>query len=692
MQFPYGVTFYPELWTRSEINEAFAVIKKSGLEVIRFGEVSWGEIEPKDGKFDFRIFDYAFKLAGKLGLTIVLGLGVSQAPQWLLTKHPEFRPIGSDGSLHPEYGPRPNVCRDNPRFKKYVKRYLDKVVRRYARNKALAMWQIDNEPTYPPLDLTRSDVDFCHCKETRKSFASWLKSRYPSLQKLNEALGTSFWSGRFSSFSDIPTPKGGFWDAGNPHLYLEWYRFKSVQLSNWLKWLKKLVKSKDEKHPIGTNNFVGICCRTPDNFKLAEGMDYYGWDIYPKGTLNSPESLAEHADHWRGICDANNAQFILSELQGGRNVRWGYGGRVRGEEIRTWAHQVVAHGAKGILYHALRPPLFGSETGGFGILGIGGEETDKLAKIKTTSSELKKVWSKLEGAKLKAKVAIVYLKSSEVQAYQEEGPPRPVPPKWIGGRADLGLMYGLDGLAGAYRLLWNSHQPVDFIFEPNLARDIFSYDVILLPNPYVLEASSAQALAKFVRRGGVLITEARFGMKDELAHLRTKPYLEALFSVKYLDTETLENDLKLKKHGGSITGFRDLVETGQGVVDLFEDGQPALIVKKIGRGTIVYACFSLFPNLIKHENRKLITTLRKYLPAPDYKIQTQGEVEVIPWQGKSLFLYVINHSDQRAKVKISLEKGAKKARDVLSDFSCEIKQGTLQLPLMSREVKLLEVK
>ncbi|MCX5750517.1 MAG: beta-galactosidase [Candidatus Saganbacteria bacterium] len=691
MQNPFGVTFYPELWSKNEVKEAFVLIKKSGFNIIRFGEISWGEVEPKDGKFDFRAFDEAFKIAQKLGLKILLGLGVSQAPQWLIAKHPEFKQVSSCGFTHPEYGPRPNVCRDNPRFLKYAKRYVEKVLKRYAKHPALAMWQIDNEPNYPPLDLTNNCLDFCHCPATRKAFIDWLRERYKTIDKLNQAMGTSFWGNRLGNFADIATPKGGFWDAGNPHFYLEWMRFKSEQLSKWLCWLKGLVRKYDKEHPVGTNNFVGICCRTPDHLKLARGMDYYGWDVYPKGTRNSPESLAEHADHWRGICEANNAAFILSELQGGRNVRWGYPGWVKGEEIYTWSHQVAAHGAKGILYHALRPPLFGSETGGFGILGADGGETDRLQEIVKAGKELKQVWPIIKDAKLKAEIAIVYLKSAEIQTYQEEGPVRSVPAGWVGGRGDIGLMYGLDSIAGAYRVLWDWDLPGEFLFEDNLAKELPSYKAILLPNPYLLDTKTAQALMQFVKNGGSLITEARFGMKDELGHLRPQPFLQNFFSVRYIGTEVIEGEKTLKKLGGKITGFRDLIETKEEVAGYFEDGKPALILKKVGKGTIVYATFSLFANLLKYENLNIVRWLRKHLPEPFYKLKASEEVEIVPWEDKDLFFYAINHADKEEKVKITLQNKVKKAEDLLGKSDCVVLQGTIQFSLMPRGVKLIKV-
>jgi beta-galactosidase len=252
-------------------------------------------------------------------------------------------------------------------------------------------------------------------------------------------------------------------------------------------------------------------------------------------------------------------------------------------------------------------------------------------------------------------------------------------------------MYGLDSIAGAYRILWDWDLPGEFLFEDNLVKGISGYKAILLPNPYLLDTATAQALVKFVQDGGSLITEARFGMKDELGHLRPQPFLQGFFSVKYVGTEVIEGETKLQKMGGRISGFKDLVETREGVVDCFEDGRPALIVKRVGKGRVVYAAFSLFANLLKYENLNIVRWLRNHLPEPFYKLKASEEVEVVPWENGSLFFYVINHADREEKVQITLKNKIKKAKDLLAKPDCAVRQGTIQFSLVPRGVRLIKV-
>jgi len=601
----FGVTFYPDQWPKDYWDKAFKEIKETGFELVRFGEMAWDWIEQKDNKFCFEELDHALALCEKHKLKVVLGIPTAQAPQWLVNKFPEVLHIAQDGYVHPSFGPRPNACRDNPTYKSLAERLTKKMAQRYAKHPALLMWQIDNEPNYPPLDLTHNK-DYCHCQASQAAFREWAKDKYKDIEVLNQIWGTKFWTGTFSSFEEVTSPKAGMWDAGNPHIYLDWFRFKSDSLNNWLKQLKSMVREYDKEHKIGTNSFTSIPNRIADHEILSQHMDWFGWDIYPKGTQNSSESLAQIADYFRSACHVNGAEFIVSELQGGPNVRWGDPKYVSKDDIREWVSLLQGHGAKIVLFHNWRPPLFGSETGGFGILKADGTPTERLEAIKTSIREAKKVKAKDSTPS----AAIVYLRSSDIQTYQEEGLARPTAPGWFSGRVELGLLFGANSLAGAYRVLYDKAQPSDFIFQKQLEEGNFSYKLLLLTNPYLLSQKQAQVLHEFVSRGGMLLCESRFGLKDEYGRLYEKPLLEEFFGVKHLYTEILEDPADIKEVKAVACGFRDVISSDSGISLKFKDGKPALIKKKIGKGQVLYATFSLFPSLVKGENRKMVDYLR----------------------------------------------------------------------------------
>ncbi|KAF0135130.1 MAG: beta-galactosidase [Candidatus Saganbacteria bacterium] len=599
----FGVTYYPDQHPRDSWDEEFSKIKKTGFEIVRFLEMAWDFIEPAEGKWSFDDLDHAINLCEKHKLKVVLGVPVAQAPQWLVKKHPEILHAANDGTIHPEYGPRPNACRDNPIFKQYAETLTKVLAQKYAKHPALFMWQIDNEPGYPPLDLT-DNKDYCHCLHTKQAFIEWAKSRYGSIEKLNDAWGTKFWTGTFSAFDEISTPKGGMWDAGNPHIYLDWFRFKSENISKWLINLKKIIREHDKEHKVGTNSFTSIPNRIVDHSIISHKMDWFGWDIYPKGTENTEESLSQIASYWRSICQASGSEFIVSELQGGSTVRWGCGEAVSGKDISSWVNLLAKQGAKIILFHNWRPPLFGSETGGFGILKPDGSTTERHQAIIKIIQEY---GSRLRQSGLRvtedapSSVCIYYSKDSEIQTFQEEGFSRPCSPKWFSGRGNLGLFFGLNSIAGAYRLASNKNRNLSFVFDLNSLNCKF----LLLTNPYLLSTNDFENIQSFIEGGGKVISESRLGVKDENGHLHMNPLFEKLLNVESISTEIINNSMKLKNIKALAYGFRDIVklkDSKSKVLLKFSDELPAIIERNIGKGKIVYAAFSMFSSMLESNN------------------------------------------------------------------------------------------
>ncbi|MFH1825865.1 MAG: alpha-amylase family protein [bacterium] len=582
---PFGVTYYPDQWPKETWDKTFAEIKKAGFNIVRFGEMAWDWMEPKPGKFNFKELDYAMALCKKHGLKVLLGIPTSQVPLWFHRKFPGSQPIAQDGTKYPEFGPRPNICKDNKNYRKLAERLAKKLVSRYKNHPALLMWQLDNEPVYPPLDHTTSN-DYCHCPDSRRAFFNWAKKKYGSIKELNKVWGMRFWTNSLSSFEDIQTPKGGIWDAGNPHVFLDWFRFKTDSLKAWIENLAQIVRKIDKEHKVGTNGFVGIVTRTPDHSLMTEKMDWYGLDIYPLGGRMDQRSYEFMLDLWRSFTRGTKAEFHVTELQGGQNVRWGNPGYVKGPEIKGWTETAFKHGVKSLLYHNWRPPLFGAETGGFGILQQDGSSTKRLETIKKLAKNIRHSSFVIRHSD----IAIAYLHNSEIQTFQEQGPPRGIAGQWEPVRTDIGLMHALDSISGAHLVAYKKDQPVDFIFERDLDSGKLPYKTILLPNPYLLSKKQYNNLKKWVQAGGTLITEARFGLKDENGHLYEKPLMEDLLGVKY------EYTVPTKK------GFFDGLK-----------GKPKkekLITKKIGKGKVVCANFSLFLQ-IRNGNKRLQKMIRK---------------------------------------------------------------------------------
>lgn len=688
-KFPFGVTFYPDQWPKDYWDRAFSEIAATGFSVVRFGEMAWDWIEPSDGAYDFKGMEEALDTASKHNIKVLLGIPTSQAPMWFIKKYPAARPVDNDGIPYPEYGPRPNVCKNNPDYLRHAERLLKTMVKKFRKHVAVWMWQLDNEPVYAPLDST-TQKDYCHCKATESSFRDWAKAKYRGLKELNEAWGTKFWTCSLGSFSELTPPRAGVWDAGNPHIFLDWFRFKSDSLNRFLNWEKSLVEKIDPNRKVGTNGFIGICSRVPDHDVLSGGMEWYGLDIYPKGGSMSPADIARSADLWRGFTFRRECEFHVTELQGGNNVRWGHPDHVNGEEIRIWTHQMVAHGAKTILYHNWRTPLFGSETGGFGILNSDGSPSNRLEQIRIAIQEVNKIYPELSRHVLEPKIAIAYLRNSEIQTYQEQGPSRAISGQWTPVKDDIGLLYSINSVCGAHKLVWDHFDPIEFIFERHLDEGILPFEVILLPNPYLLTEKQAKVLKKYIYDGGILITESRFGLKDGTGRLYEKPLIATYFDIEYDHTETIKDKVQISSLEAVAYGFRDIVGSQSGIMASYDDGNPAIIEKKIGKGKLIYATFSLFSGILKEGNGRISDLIKEQLPVPEIRITNSKDVEMVQWTGtRSTILYMMNHSGNSDSSIVKLPKKFTAAKDILADKEQPINSSSIFMEFKPYEVKVL---
>ncbi len=657
-EFTFGVTFYPDQWPREIWDENYRKIAETGFNTVRFGEMAWDWVERQDNEFDWEELDTAMDLANKNGIKVVLGLASSQAPTWLLRKYPEVRPISNMGTLYPEYGPRPNICRDSETYKTLVQRYILAMVNRYKDHPALRAWQVDNEPTYPPLDSTTHE-DFCHCEHTQKKFLAWVQNRYKTLEEVNRIWGARFWTNTFGSWEDITSPKCGVWDAGNPHIFMDWYRFKTDMVHEWLLWEKTLVERLDGKHKVGTNGFLEICPRMLDHDVLSDGLDWYGWDVYPKGRKSTPAELAHTADWWRSFGLGKKLEFHVTELQGGPNVRWGYPGYVTGNEVKLWTHQMLAHGAKTILYHNWLTPIFGGEAGGFGIMHPDGTPTERRAAIQEVAGEIKENAQKLEGYQVKSEYAIMYLRDGDVMTFQEQGPPRIISGQWEALREDIGLRHSMKAISGANEILWNDYNPVDFLFQRHLDSgfDLSQYKVILIPNPYLFTEERWQPLQKYVENGGIVITESRFGAKSDMGWLQQVPLMQKCLGLKRSHHEVIDDGQEPQIPGvkARAFGYKDVISTDGKIIEKFADGNPAVIELQIGKGKVIYACFSLFLSCLKEGNQELINLIRKQLPKAEVKLD--AGVEAVAWEkGEDKQYYIINYTDKSAAATVAGKK------------------------------------
>jgi hypothetical protein len=200
-----------------------------------------------------------------------------------------------------------------------------------------------------------------------------------------------------------------------------------------------------------------------------------------------------------------------------------------------------------------------------------------------------------------------------------------------------------------------------------------------------------QVMQNFVKHGGTLITEARFGLRDANGFLSDPPLIEKLIKVRYLYTESLDGKVPLQHAPVLATLWRDVVECTDGVMAHYADGHPAWIEQPVGKGRVIYATFALFTSALLPENHTLLVWIRKHLPPSPIGIETSDQVEVTH-SPDGQALYVVNHADEKGRAVLSFDRKKVSIQNILTGQMVAGLAGTYTLHLASREVQVLSIK
>lgn len=121
-------------------HEAIKEFTGLGLKYIRLG-CYWDEIEKEEGVYDFGKIEKLIDLSHKMGLQIVLTVGMKaqRYPEYYI---PEW--IKKDLNL----GVIKPIDKNNPQLKEKVLAFIEKTIEHFE-NKNIEVWQIENEPLDP---------------------------------------------------------------------------------------------------------------------------------------------------------------------------------------------------------------------------------------------------------------------------------------------------------------------------------------------------------------------------------------------------------------------------------------------------------------------------------------------------------------------------------------------------------------
>src|SRR6516162_9369813 len=222
--FRFGVSYYPEQWPESYWEDDARRMQECGVNTVRLGEFGWALMEPREGHYDFSLFDRAIATMARHGIKTIFGTPTAAPPKWLTHKYPEVLNVTADGQRVNDQSRR-QYSYNSPVYRRLCREIVEALAEHYRNNTNIIGWQIDNEiNNEDPEDFS----DNAHV-----AFRAWLKKKYGTLNELNARWGTVVWSQIYSDWDqiDLPFQTPAF---HNPGLMLDFKRFISASATSYL--------------------------------------------------------------------------------------------------------------------------------------------------------------------------------------------------------------------------------------------------------------------------------------------------------------------------------------------------------------------------------------------------------------------------------------------------------------------------
>ena len=625
----YGGDYYPDQWPEEVWAEDVRLMREAGVNLVTLAIFSWSRLQPRDDAWDFDWLDRVLDLLNEGGIRADLATATASPPPWLSHAHPEMLPVMADGvRLWP--GARQHYCPSSPVYRAAAARLVEAIATRYANHPALAMWHVGNE--------YGCHVAACFCDVSAEAFRMWLRRRYATIEELNRAWGTDFWSQRYSRWEEIlPPRRTPTWP--NPSQQLDFMRFSSDELLECYSLEHGILTKHSPGVPI-TTNFMQFF-KPLDYWKWAEREDIVSDDVY-QDPLDPDAGMgaAMAGDLMRSL--GRGRPWVLMEQTTSR-VNWREINAAKAPgQMRLWSYQAVARGADGVLFFQWRQSRAGAEKHHSAMVPHGPIETSPAwQEVVRLGAELQGL-DDVCGTRVPAEVAIVFDWDSW---WALELPSKP-----------SAKLRALDQVRSYYRHLFEANITADF--APS-SRDLSKYKLVLVPNLYLVSDEAAANLNRYVSDGGSLVMSCFSGIVDEREHIRLGGYpapfaemlglrVEDFFPLGEDDVIPVRFDDGLEVEGRI---WSELIRPGDAeVIATFGRGaligEPAVTRNSYGKGSATYV------GTILEEPAMASLLMSAWTDAGVASVAgTPAGVEVVRRQGAGhSFLFVLNHHDAEVQV------------------------------------------
>lgn len=619
----FGADYNPEQWPRDVWKQDMEAMRTAGVNIVSLAIFSWSRLQPEENAWDFSWLDDIMDLLHENGIAVDLATATASPPPWLTAKHPEILPVTADGRIQWP-GSRQHWRPTSPVFRAHALALVETMAARYAAHPALAAWHVSNE-----LGCHNA---YDYSEDAARAFRAWLRKRYQSLDELNGAWTTSFWSQHYSAWEQILPPRSAPYLA-NPSQDLDFRRFSSDALKDYLRAERDILRHHTPGIPVTTNFMVDA---KPMNYADWAGeVDFVSNDHYGRPGPRARDELSFAANLTSQLA-GGSPWFLMEHSVSAVNWHLSNPAKHSGELTRdSLTH--VAHGADAVCFFQWRQSVGGAERYLTSMIPHAGTESTMFSSVTELGETLRRLAPVVGTRRARSSVAILFDWESWWASEQPGGP-----------TAQLSYR---DEAVDWYTAFLDAGIGVDVVPVTGPLED---YRMVIAPILHVMPDVLATRLRDYVTAGGHLVTTYFSGIVDESGTVRPGGYPGALRELlgmrveefcPLLDGETVGLD-----NGTVGSLWADHIEITNPETTVLASyvtgehaGAPAVTLRRVGAGSAAYVSTRLGP-------AGLAVTLARLLAvsqvAADLPADMRGSVEqTIRTNGIEEFVFLINRTD-----------------------------------------------
>lgn len=641
----HGGDYNPEQWLDYPeiLEQDLAYFKKARINEVSLGMFSWAFLEPEEGVFRLERLKEVIDRLYENEIVVMLSTPTAARPRWMAEKYPEVLRVNAARERN-LYGERHNHCYTSPVYREKTRIINTKLAEMFKDHPGVISWHISNEYGGE-----------CHCPLCQEAFRGWVKKKYGTLERLNRAWNTGFWSHTYQSFDQVEStsPKG---DSSLHGLNLDWKRFVTDQTADFVKWEIKALRDAGAEQPSTINmmyNFTGL-----NYYKFADVIDFVSWDNYPTWhkeaeTVTAMDTGMQH-DIMRSI--QKKPFYLMESCPSATN--WQSVSKLKKPGMLQAASlQAVAHGSDSVLYFQMRQSRGASEKfHGAVIDHYGGSDTRVFREVTKVGVALEQL-QEVNGSQNPAEAAVIYDVENRWAVEDAAGP------------RNAGVFYK-ETVEKPYQAFRKLGINVDVIDE---TRSLDGYRVVAAPMVYLLREGWTEKVRTFVENGGIFLLTYWSGIVDEtdLCYLGGTPHdLMDVMGFRSMEIDGLydgewnegipepENPLHLER-AYRCSHLCELVQPSTAEVLMtygkdFYDGMPAMTRNVYGKGKAYAVCADFEQGLYDEVCRKLAEEAGVERIVEE--VPEGVEVTVREQKDGTRYVFVQNFNREAVEVKLPIER------------------------------------